>query len=81
MRHYFKNRLKNPNQRLLPDLPSVWDLPPYEVARFGGELSKIILEAVQNYIIQKGVLQQKTLFNAAAFQEQADSNSNHPGQP
>jgi hypothetical protein len=68
-RHYFQKRLKNHNHLF----PLVWDLPPYEVARFGGELSKVMLEAAKRYICEKSVSKQKTLFKTTAF----NNNSPH----
>jgi hypothetical protein len=71
-RHYLQKRLKNPSEPFATLLPSVWNLPPYEVARFGGELSKVMLEAAQRYISEKSVIKQQTLFKATALQTQPE---------
>jgi hypothetical protein len=68
-RHYLQKRLKNQSPQITPLLPSVWDLPPYEVARFGGELSQVMLEAAKHYIYEKIVCKQKTLFKSASFND------------
>jgi hypothetical protein len=70
-RHYFKKHLKNPSNQFTTILPSVWDLPSYEVARFGGELSKVMLEAAKHYISEKSLLKQQTLFEQTAFQDKS----------
>jgi len=67
LRHYFKNRLKNANGNLITSSPSIWDLSPYEVARFGGELSKVMIEASQQYIFEQCYLRQKNLFDNEAY--------------
>jgi hypothetical protein len=68
-RHYFQKRLKNHSAQLSPPLPSVWELSPFEVARFGGELTKVMLEAAQRYISEKSVLKQQSLFASNAFHD------------
>lgn len=67
LRHYLKNRLKNQKGNLLTPTPSIWDLSPYEVARFGGELSKVMLEASKQYIFEQCYLRQKNLFDKEAY--------------
>lgn len=71
-RHYFQKRLKNHRGQFATLLPSVWELPPYEIARFGGELSKVMLEAAERYISNKSVIRQKTLFKATALPAQTE---------
>ncbi len=41
------------NQRLASPTPNIWQMPPYIVARFGGELTQVMLEAAQEYIAEK----------------------------
>ena len=53
MTRKFVRKKLAPNQRFASPTPDIWKLPPYVVARFGGELSQIMLEAAQEYIYQK----------------------------
>jgi hypothetical protein len=71
-RHYIKKRLKNQGNGFTTLLPSVWTLSPYEVARFGGELSQVMLEAAQRYITEKSLFKQKTLFEQTIFQDKPE---------
>jgi len=68
VRHYLKNRLKSESGNLLlSPTPSIWDLSPYEVARFGGELSKVMIEASKQYIFEQCYLRQKNQFENEAY--------------
>jgi hypothetical protein len=68
LRHFGKKRLKAPdNIRLFPASPSIWDLPPYEIARFGGELSKVMLRSVEQFISEKSLTKQKKIFQSHLF--------------
>lgn len=40
-------------QKFALPTPDIWRMPPYIVARFGGELSQIMLNAAENYIVEK----------------------------
>jgi hypothetical protein len=65
-RHYRQIKLKNPNplQRLtIPPLTSVWNLSPYEVAQFSGELIQVMAHAAQNYIYEKSLFEIKKEFH------------------
>jgi hypothetical protein len=65
LRHFERKRLKPPNHlTLFPSSPSIWDLPPYEIARFGGELSKVILHSVEQFIFEKSYARQKMIFQS-----------------
>lgn len=52
-----------PNQKLASVTPEVWKLPPYVVARFGGELSQIMIEAAKEYIAEKCLAEINQSFN------------------
>lgn len=43
--------------------PDIWQMPPYIVARFGGELTQVMLEAAQEYITEKCLTEIRTSFN------------------
>lgn len=69
-RHFKKTKLFN--RSLFPILPhdkSIWDLSPLAVAQFGGELTRVMLEAAEQYIIEKSLLNQKKVFEDAAFHQ------------
>lgn len=51
------------NQRLASPTPNIWRMPPYIVARFGGELTQIMLEAAQEYIYEKCLSEARKVFN------------------
>lgn len=53
----------SPNQKIASITPDIWKLPPYVVARFGGELTKIMLKAAQEYIIEKCLTEVRHSFN------------------
>ncbi len=44
-----------------------WNLPPYLIGRFGGELSRVMLEAAQQYIFDQTLGAAQSRFDAAAF--------------
>ncbi|HEY8464679.1 MAG TPA: hypothetical protein VIM29_11830 [Bacillota bacterium] len=67
IRHYLKNRLRSANGPLLTTVPTLWDLPPYQIARFGGELSKVMIEAAIQYIFEQSYLRQRISFETEAF--------------
>jgi len=61
--------LFNPTGRPIDLFPeSVWDLPPYVIARFGGELTQVMLSAAQQYISQQCLHKQQQIFEKAAFE-------------
>lgn len=76
-RHYAKTKLFNPSTRRLAAMAdfgqSLWELPPYVIARFGGELSKVMLEAAQDYIYLRCLEQQRQTFKGAAFAQSKHS--------
>jgi hypothetical protein len=72
IRHYLQKRLKNKNNRFLTAVPSVWGLPPYEIARFGGELSQVMLDAARRYISEQSISKQRVLFKQTAFADKSD---------
>ncbi len=51
------------NQRLASLTPDIWQMPPYIIARFGGELTQIMLQAAQNYITEKCLAEVHKGFN------------------
>lgn len=67
-RHYPKTKLY-PNSKLTLDQnqSSIWELPPYLIAQFGGELSRVMLEAAQEYIFQTVLAQEQKVFRQTAF--------------
>jgi hypothetical protein len=72
LRHFAKKRLKIPNNmHLYPPSPSIWDLPPYEVARFGGELSKVMLKSLEQYIFEKSYAKQRKIFQKLILSKKA----------
>jgi hypothetical protein len=75
-RHYRQLKLKNPNpsQRLnISPLTSVWNLSPYEVAQFSGELIQVMTHAAQNYIYEKSLLGIKKEFQRELMQNKNPS--------
>ncbi len=58
----YRNKL-GPNQKLASLTPDIWKLPPYVVARFGGELTHIMLEAAKEYIAEKCLAEIHQSFN------------------
>ncbi|MGE5604946.1 MAG: hypothetical protein ACM3YE_04555 [Bacteroidota bacterium] len=52
-----------PNQRLASPALDIWQMPPYIVARFGGELTQVMLEAAQKYITEKCITEIRKDFN------------------
>jgi hypothetical protein len=72
LRHFGKKRLKaHNNLGIAPPSPSIWDLSPYEIARFGGELSKVILHSVEQFILEKSYAKQKKIFQSHIFTKKA----------
>jgi hypothetical protein len=74
IRHYRQTQLKNPhpNQRLFsPYINSVWQLSPYAVAQFSGELIKVMADAAQHYIYEKSLSEIKK-----EFQQKLQHNQN-----
>lgn len=53
----------SPNQKLASLTPDIWNMPPYVVARFGGELTQIMLKAAQEYITEKCLTEVHNSFN------------------
>ena len=75
-RHYRQARLKNidPHQHLfLPPNQSVWQLSPYAVAQFSGELIQVMTRAAQNYIYEKSLSEIKKEFQRKLLQNQNPS--------
>ena len=75
-RHYRQIKLKNlnPSQRLnIPPLTSVWNLSPYEVAQFSGELIQVMAQAAQNYIYEKSLFEIKKEFQRELMQNKNPS--------
>lgn len=50
-------------QRLASPPTDIWQMSPYIVARFGGELTLVMLEAAQNYIAEKCLTEIRKGFN------------------
>lgn len=74
-RHYFKAKLVNPSHRLASladDEYLLWQLPPYLIARFGGEISQVMLEAAQKYIYLRCLEHQRQSFKATAFSHHSE---------
>lgn len=59
-----------PNQKIASITPDIWKLPPYVVARFGGELTQIMLNAAQEYIVEKCLTQVRYSFKKELTVEQ-----------
>lgn len=57
------HKKSGPNQKIASITPDIWKLPPYVVARFGGELTQIMLNAAQEYIVEKCLTQVHHSFN------------------
>lgn len=73
-RHYQKNKLFNRStSHLLSDEPSIWSMGPYFLARFGGELSRVMLTAAEQYIFEKSLAFQRQSFEKAAFSKSSPS--------
>jgi hypothetical protein len=72
IRHYLQKRLKNKNSHFLTVAPSLWELPPYEIARFGGELCQVMFDAARRYISEQSIIKQRALFRQTAFVDSAD---------
>jgi hypothetical protein len=74
LRHYPKKTLKNLTptpkltQKLNPVENSVWELPPYVIAKFSGELVKVMSEAAEQYISERCFRELKKDFDQEAFQ-------------
>lgn len=78
IRHFSKRKLKNPNlnrklvlfqkQTFCED--SFWQMPPYIIAKFGGELTQVMLNAAEQYIFEKSLAKQKKDFKKEAFQNE-----------
>lgn len=60
-----------PKQRLASPTPDIWQLSPYLVGRFGGELALVMLEAAQNYIAEKCLTEIRKGFNKEINTEQS----------
>lgn len=69
IRHFKKKKLYNHSRMLLMANENIWNLPPMEIARFGGEISKVMLEAAEQYILEKSLFEQKKRFERAAFHQ------------
>ena len=75
MRHFSEQKLRNsvPGQRMvsLKKQPfpeeSFWQMPPYIIAKFGGELTQVMLKAAEQYIFERSLAAQKKDFNNEAF--------------
>ena len=72
-RQIYRKKLA-PNQKLASITPDIWKMPPFIVARFGGELTQIMLEAAQEYITKKCVSEIHKDFNKEITTEQNLSN-------
>ncbi len=55
IRHYSQRKLKNSDSEQKIGLPlmPVWKLSPYEIAKFSGELIKVMTDAAESYVYQK----------------------------
>lgn len=62
-----------PNQRFALPTPDIWQMPPYIIARFGGELSQIMLEAAREYITEKCLTEIQKGFNKEINNDQNPS--------
>jgi hypothetical protein len=60
-----------PKQRMASPTPDIWQMPPYIVARFGGELTQVMLKAAQEYIIEKCLTEISKGFNKEITVEQS----------
>jgi hypothetical protein len=76
IRHYPKSKLFNHStSQLIPEEISIWSsLPPYTIARFGGELSQVMLKAAEQYIFEKSLAYQQQSFEKAAFPGRVENN-------
>ncbi len=70
MTRKFVRKKLAPNQRFASPTPDIWKLPPYVIARFGGELSQIMLKAAEEYIYQKCLTEIRKGFNQELSIEQ-----------
>ncbi len=68
-RRIYRKKL-NPNQKLASLTPDIWRMPPYIVARFGGELTQVMIEAAQEYIAEKCLVKVHQDFNKEIISEQ-----------
>lgn len=76
-KHYHKKRLINLNQSSLRLIhSSVWELSPYQIAKFGGELAQVMLKALEQHIYEKCHSRQQQIFRKAAFSA-SDPSSEH----
>jgi len=68
-RRVYRKKLGS-NQKIASITPDIWKLPPYVVARFGGELTQIMLKAAQDYIVEKCLTEVRHSFNKELTVEQ-----------
>lgn len=57
------HRKLTPKQKMASPTPDIWQMPPYIIARFGGELTQVMLEAAQKYITEKCLTEIRKSFN------------------
>lgn len=63
-----------PNQKVASITPDIWNMPPYIIARFGGELTQIMLEAAREYIAERCLTEVQKSFNKEIAVDQNLSN-------
>lgn len=68
-RRIYRKRMGS-NRKTASITPDIWNLPPYVVARFGGELAQIMLKAAQDYIAEKCLTEVSHSFNKELTIEQ-----------
>jgi hypothetical protein len=76
IRHYQYHQLKNIDPRWHfnpPVLHSIWELSPYEISKFSGELFQVMADAAQNYIYQKSLAAIRKEFQQRLTQNQNPS--------
>ena len=83
MRSYHFGPLKNPNPRKLAPFAvqaphsssSLWSLPPKTVAFFAGELSRVMLEAAEQYVYEKTLDRAAKNFHREAWRSSMGNHS------
>lgn len=72
IRHFSKHKLKNSSTgaKLVQPRGSVWQLPPYEIAYFSGQLFQVMMNAAQDYMANRSLQELHREFARNAFHPQ-----------
>jgi hypothetical protein len=70
-RHYSAKKLKPALYTQLRQAETVlWNQPPYLIAKLSGELTRVMIEAAQQYIYEKTLSELRRGFRHAAFTDE-----------